>query len=482
MRLTLSLLYVILILPVGAAAQASLKCELDVRILPRLLREEVLDGRRDTLNMSRISLYPHPVNVTQKLTLTDYPFDTLVMYLTNRSYLQSFNEAFYQRLSVSAFSEGDSTSITDYSFDGERLEIPLPKKNGEIKIGYAYQPDFMFRISSGASNYFVQYNCTQQSWHFTCPSMTVRDIRFDFPENETWLFVSSRKSNGNANGPDFYLLSRPYYDTAKIYTDSLDITLYYNKGVRTDTVSEHRNGSEVLVKKILPGHRNIRELNDSICRTLPSKVKFLLEIFGRTETPPLHIADAGLWKEDMEGNRFAWGLTDKCGDTAFLIAVDTSMFYDHSLLHEIIHTFMDASKFGEQDYFLSESLVEYLAVYTAYSDPALRDSVFRKKLTAYNQYAGKAVEAQLSIFSLKDNAAYLDGNGGGSFMTVYQKAPYLIHRLARTMGEENFVVLLKKFYREARDKDTLGFPDFERLVAESGMITEKEWKEFLLSL
>ncbi|MDR2684034.1 MAG: hypothetical protein LBB53_01470 [Prevotellaceae bacterium] len=143
------------------------------------------------------------------------------------------------------------------------------------------------------------------------------------------------------------------------------------------------------------------------------------------------------------------------------------------MTHELLHAFCDFSvnKNDSSYYFFGESIIDYLANYFYFTKQE-RDSAFIKNYSKVSNHT--------SIFKLSDNSMSAE-TGEGTAEVVYIKTPYKIYLLAKSIGEDKFVRLLSKFYKQVKIKNTCTFSDFQQFMLKNG-IAKKQWNDFIKDL
>jgi hypothetical protein len=253
----------------------------------------------------------------------------------------------------------------------------------------------------------------------------------------------------------------------------MNLNLHLYKGVKIDSIYSENHELEKV--RLTPA-----ALTEDVDITPIKKV--LTEaprIFSCNNAPlQIDIADAYLRFSTDEDKEFAWGHTTKCSPHSFFIFIDSSMWKDASVIHELLHVFQDCENFKTDSakLFFKESLIEYLAVCLRYNMEQA-DSVFSQKIEYYNHFSGNGDH---SVFNLENNEVY--GDGKGSSNIVYQKTPYNIHLLAKKTGQKHFISLLSEFYHQAREKKEYSFEMFEQIIRKEGGVKKDDWLDFLRQL
>ncbi|MDR1544058.1 MAG: hypothetical protein LBS50_06585, partial [Prevotellaceae bacterium] len=175
--------------------------------------------------------------------------------------------------------------------------------------------------------------------------------------------------------------------------------------------------------------------------------------------------DASLADENI-----VWGRNIKCDSNKYFIMIDTSFWQNTSLVHELLHTFcsFNVDKNDSAYYFFGESIIEYLANYFYFTKQERETSLIKNY---------EKVSNHTSIFKIIDNRMSAE-TGTGTAEVVYLKTPYKIYLLAKSIGEDKFVSLLSKFYKQVKIKNSCTFPDFQQFMLKNG-VTQKQWNDFI---
>ena len=424
----------------------------------------------------------HIADVTQEFVLEKFSTDTLFLRLEHYNWLQSFvYPQQYQKLTVDIISENKKQSV-ESNFDGFTLSIPLPTSSCTVKLNYFYSSDYWIRSgNSHAPPYVWPCEYYSSSWYFDCPDMQIDKVEFNNPEDSLiYLFVEAptHRQNGkitmdtksmDREGISFYLFEKPFFHKTTCIEYSDTVNIHLDRGViLIPTKGAFWNNI------ILPGNRATQALEDSCKKFISYALQKINTVF-----PPLQGAVIDIFDADLSMENYAWGkaASDK-NNNHHMILIDTSMWSDHSLTHELIHLYnkIPLLKDDSTFYFFYESITEYLAVYIYYEDKQKRDLLFNQKMIFF----AKEPNEYHSIFKLTSNVT--DANTGrGSGIVVYDKTPFIIHTLAQMVGEEKFFNALKQFYAKVADGMAMNLPNFEQIVKENG-VTDGQWDWFMRSL
>jgi hypothetical protein len=195
----------------------------------------------------------------------------------------------------------------------------------------------------------------------------------------------------------------------------------------------------------------------------------VVDIFNFDDSLCLNIIDASLTMKDYKDKEYTWGKTIESANKSSVIILDTSFWSSHSLIHEMIHVFNkynDNKEYGY--YFFEESIVEYLAVCLWYDDLQKRDSVFTSKLNYYNDLKKMGLH-DISIFDINKNEFQLHDTFGGTSPIIYLKTPCIINEFAKSIGDNIFLSIIKKYYKNVKNKKMQKWSDFKKTFISNGI-------------
>jgi hypothetical protein len=322
--------------------------------------------------------------------------------------------------------------------------------------------------------YLQAYMYDTQSWLFSYLGMKVDSVVFTIPEdyaffvnqpstysNDTCLVNLSSSTNIDVS---FYVMKKNYYQQHTIDDKYTTTVIYFLKNIALSSDSTYYISTEqdpfLLVKRKESLHTWMQEIQ---------------HFFNTKEHKNIYIIDANLRNEKV-----AWGRTHEINQKDFLIFIDTSMWKNNSLCHEIIHTYIPHDYNPPQNdsthYFFSESIVEYLSNYFFYEKQVL-PAIFENSIREYYEKEANVT----SIFKITNNRRDAS-TGGGTARTIYTKTPYIIHKFAQMIGgDDYFVELLAMFYQQVHVKKQASLYDMEHFF-KSKSVTNKQWNWFIHNL
>ena len=426
----------------------------------------------------------HIADVTQEFILENYTEDTLFLKLENYSGWQfMIYKQHFLKLTVDIISENNKQSLKP-NFDGFNLPIPLPTSSCTVKLNYFYNSDYQMRSNNDHAPVYV-WPCVhfQSSWYFSCPDMQINNAEFNNPyDSLLYLFIDapSFRQNGriildmksmDKDYINFFLFETLFYHKTTIIEDADTINIYLNR----DQISIPNPKGSFWNHTILPGDRATQALEDSCKKKLTHALTRINTIFPSLQGAKIDVFDANL----RVGEKLAWGTAaSDANNNHHIVLIDTSMWNDHSLIHELIHLYNPVPYFeGDSTiYFFKESITEYLAVCFRYEDKQARDLVFNRKIISF----AREPNEDYSIFKLTSSDRDIN-TARGSSLVVYDKTPFVIHTFAQMVGEDIFHAALKQFYAKVAEGMAINLANFEQILKENG-ITDKQWNWFMVCL
>ena len=439
-------------------SQGTIRTELEVNFIPR--------NEDDSLSM-----YWLKTMVRETIRFEHYSKDSVELRIEKmRIPIPTF---LFQDICISASWKGHEAEKVPYIFEYDTLRFALPDPDCKIVLDYRFESDFVLRTGLNTTSYLVGYIYDWASWYLTCEGMKVDRIRFNIPDSQCFFANLPMRKEGAAvildpekikeNNITFFLLAKEFYDFSAFRHKDTEVELYQTKG------------SDICyaLKKYLPGV-NSRSYLSKHEKLAKRAVKSVGNLLGFDSPMKISIADKRL----TEREKVIWGSTTHISDRETFILIDSTMWYDNSLHHELIHAFDRGllsinPKSDSTYYFFAESIVEYLSTYLNYKDKKERDLVFNEMILTYS----KSKELNSSIFKIVENNLNGGAETGGSYV-INQKTPFVIHNFAKEIGEKRFLRIFKEFYRQARANNRVSMSDFESVAKRHG-VTDKEWKQFV---
>jgi len=466
----------------------SLYCDLSINILKDKGYNN--DSIYETSNkkIDYFSLAIFPVWITETVDLSHYAQDTLTLNLENISSFNSMmHQIFFHNLSVYKVEQQEKLIPVDFTFDGKKLLINNLQNVKKITLKYNYQSDFFIRNAIPLTLVYLQPQIYE--WHssyFVAKNMKLKTVEFVIPDEQAYFFATNTNeiSNGKYstvvnkiknNDITFYLLKKNYYDKMSFKDRTINVNLFMNKGVEIEDTIFNKNDT---VRKHLVHPKRFINLNKNqiICTTKLALNK-VIDIFNFDDSLCLNIVDANLTMKDYKDKEYTWGKTIESANKSSVIILDTSFWFSHSLAHEMIHVFNRYNYNKEYGYyFFEESMVEYLSICIWYNNLQKRDSVFVNNLNYYNNLMKTGLH-NMSIFEINKNEFQLHDTFGGTSPIIYLKIPCIINEFAKSIGQANFLAILKKYYANVKKKKQQKWSDFKDTFIKNG-ISERQWNDF----
>ncbi|MDR1983586.1 MAG: hypothetical protein LBQ28_02010 [Prevotellaceae bacterium] len=427
-----------------------------------------LTDHRGGINPSYIR---YDFNAKQTIKLNNYDNDTLMLFM--KKPLFGINKlrvnAYYPELNVKIKSANEQECKNAYfDFDGRVMKIETQKKDCEIQIEYTTYNNFFLHTDSLKMLAFISpYISHKISWYFS-PNYddTIRfeNLTLKVPENTYFFATCPYEKQGQQyilntketqdKDVSFFLLEKDYYEKYEIKPN---INVFFSRGVFADFKNKTRIPLDSLDKKIVDNRINI----------VKNAVEKIENIFENNNDYIIDIADAY-----RNRGKFFEGNVYRTSDNSSFGFIDTAFWNISSFIHEFIHCYTPYAK-DSSGYFFQESMTEYIAQYIYYEDAAERDKVFTDRMLIFSRHKDIVNK---SIFELDDNYTNMK-LGYGTSSIIYEKIPFIIHTLAKRVGEDKFINILKQFYKQAKEKGRTDFRDFENII-KSNEVTERDWRLF----
>jgi hypothetical protein len=293
------------------------------------------------------------------------------------------------------------------------------------------------------------------------------NLPFAKKENKTVLDVSAIDYK---EGITIHFLKKSFYKEISFKERTNMIHLFMNYDV-----IKVPNPNDTDLYSAFPGNRLSKELISRYMSEVKNVFKELNTFFFPLEQSEISIYEADLTMKTPYGN-IQWGVSlPVWKDNKFSILIDTSaILHTNTMIHELIHIYYNRILPPEGDStrsFFGEGMTEYLAKCFKYKNLRQRDSIFNQAMIDfarmnYNEY---------SIFKVTDNGME------GSSQIIYLRTPFIIHVFAQMIGEEKFLDIVSRFYKEAKQRNEISFIRFEELLKENG-VTDNQWEWFVKNL
>ena len=427
-----------------------------------------LADHRGGINPSYIR---YDLNCIQTIKLSDYDNDTLVLYVKNPHFgIQKYMvNGYYPTLNINIKSADDAEyENAKFDFDGQIMKIEIPEKNSEIQMEYRFLNTYFPRTDSMKMLAFISpYISAYNSWYFSLnyeDTVRFENLTLKVPEN-TYFFATCpyerqeqlymlNTQKTNYKDISFFVLEKDFYEKYEIRPN---INVFFSRGAFVDWQNKIRIPLDSLDKEIVSNRLN----------TMKKTINKIESIFGADNDYIIDIADAY-----RKRGRFSEGSAFSTSENAHFVYIDSAFWNTKGLTHELIHCYTPFAN-DSSGYFFSESMIEYLTIYLFYEDTNVRDSIFTDKILVYSRHKDIVNK---SIFDLTENSTQLNV-GFGTSSVIYEKIPFVIHTLAKRVGEEKFIDILKQFYKQAKEKGRTDFNDFENILKANG-VGDNTWKIF----
>jgi hypothetical protein len=370
-------------------------------------------------------------------------------------------------------------SVENYEFNGQQLAFAIEKNcRNVIKLDFEYIPLFFIQYMESAFH-INAYLYDQQSWFFSCENMKIENISvflpdyFYFLSNIPAVFTENHYNIKTDKLNDFNVflifLNKECYNKCQFSTKTDTTNLYF---LRNDFLIKANSDSTSFYIAKNDSMNNESSLQDKSNFVKATK-KRLNKFFTTQKNHLLNIIDGELTYE-----KASWGQTLNFYKEQSLVVIDSAFWqYRTGIIHEIIHTYITEKPFKTDSayFFLSESLVEYLAV-SLFNSEMQQAKIFDEKWENTNRHEYQ----NISVFSLQDNRMNAETASGNS-VVIYDKTPYKIYKFAQSVGNKKFISILSKFYKYTSKKGYIYFSDFENIMKQNG-VSDKQWNDFIKDL
>lgn len=229
-------------------------------------------------------------------------------------------------------------------------------------------------------------------------------------DEELNFYTSCKKSDDEIQNINLIFIQEGEYDKKLIEHSNCKITIFVPDSLHAD---------EDISTKINTLQQQIENLQYYISSTVSSTIFFTN------------------WRD--HNNKLCFG--QAVGD---YVVCDIN-FDSQSLLHEILHNLLPSNveENSKGQYFIGESIIEWLSLYLANQKPFRRDDNFNNELTIYD-------------VQINDNK---------TFNIVYYVGPFILQEVAAKYGEEKMAQCIISFLQEYKDK-IVNYEDFIKYIAE----------------
>lgn len=293
---------------------------------------------------------------------------------------------------------------------------------------------------SARENLRIEFNVDQSLFHFRCSKPLLKD------GYKTVLDVSAKEVN-----PSFYLFYLPAYNHQTNMTGNrmIDILVENIDKEQSDTTHIiYRQQKVVPIKRVMKA------------------VEIIDKYFGREYSPDslyVVISDQTMSTITHQDTiRTVFSRVHQEGKYALLL-FHTKHFYEHTLIHELIHTYLKGFPKNEKQlfehYVFSEAMVEYLASYLY--EHQMNELVFEKKEKNMEKNGYTALKAKRLIENNPENEISVNGDEEDKSWIYYDYIPNRMHQYALKTGrEEEFARAVAQYLLTLNEKKSPNFDDF----------------------
>ncbi|MDR1878317.1 MAG: hypothetical protein LBQ64_01985 [Bacteroidales bacterium] len=432
-------------------------------------------------SMKHICFYLYIImDVEQEIIIEDCPRDTFVLDLEQYFGMQAIlHPFFYQEMSLTYGQKGDTTSLP-YDFDGFSLSCVLPSRSCTLRLSYLYTSDYFSRVPH-APSYLWPVGTQSNSWYFTCPNMKVTyaeitdydsiyivsNLSFVRQDNKLILNTSELKGDEDII---FIFLEKRFLEKHSFQHETNTINLFLSKG---DLHIPYGDGEYNYWT--YPSNR----LTNNLIKRSVAEVKKALKTLNKQifplENMEINVYETDLSMKFQSGMVMQWGVSLPVHDDnkAFIVIDSNDILRSTTFIHELIHTYYNRLLPPEGDstrHFFGEAITEYLAKCMKYDNVRLRDSVFNEDIIGH------------CLSSSEPYKIFIDSIAYNNSLGEYRYTPFVIHTFAQMMGENKFLAILSRFFKETKQNNTsFSFKRLEELMKENG-VTDKQWNWFIKRL
>jgi hypothetical protein len=154
------------------------------------------------------------------------------------------------------------------------------------------------------------------------------------------------------------------------------------------------------------------------------------------------------WRGNMMGRTF---------NGLMYVDIDFIKYYKN-LIHEYLHTKLPLPNLKSKGKILfAESIVEYLANYISFNKDAVK---FKKALDERLTKKSSKTKDSVSLYELNENY-------NNTFDIVYAYGPSVIYKFAHSIGEEEFFLILQRFFKIHNTNESYTYDDFIQYLRDS---------------
>ena len=420
--------------------------------------------------LSKETKYTTRYQVTQTFDIRDWKNDTLNLSIQNAGNMYLMLKTFFfEDMKVSVNVEGrEKWKKISYTFDGMNFHCILPKKNCKLKIEYIHRA--MFYLCYTQSIFYLRFFLADWGTsYFTYPDMKFGHVEFRIPEGYSFFskLPHSEMSKGHFN------VNVSKYENEKDLSYGFFRNDYYQQsGTEVGNCKINifcRDSLVVLNKKKIVRQRLPKEIVNQRLENIAACVEHYTQFFEVEKPQVFYLIDGDFAKDSL-----IWGcaLSSPQNSTSTIL-IDVSQWDKGMPEHEILHKFMTVSPDKKDScfYFFCESMVEYLSI-------ALNKSGETEAAAFEKRYEDAlAIDKETSIFSINENTISNDG----SFRTIYGKTPWVLYHFSIQIGKTAFLEILKDFYKEVVEKQTINMPMLEKHLKAAG-VSDEQYSQLIKNL
>lgn len=297
---------------------------------------------------------------------------------------------------------------------------------------------------STQENLRIEFNVDQSLFHLRCSKPLLKD------GYRAVLGISAKEVN-----PSFYLFYLPAYVHQTNMTGNRMVDMLVE-----NIDKEQSDTAHVIYRQLTP-----KQKAEPIRRVMKA-VDVIDKYFGREYSPDslyVVVSDQTMSTITYQDTiKTVFSRAHQEGKYALLL-FHTEDFYEHTLLHELIHTYLRGFAKNEnclfEHYVFSEAMVEYLASYIY--ENQMHSLVFEKKKENMEKNECTSLKAERLINNNPENEIVVADDGEDKSWIYYDYIPYKMHRYALKTGrEEEFARMVAQYLLTLDEKKSPSFDDF----------------------
>lgn len=297
---------------------------------------------------------------------------------------------------------------------------------------------------SARENLRIEFNVDQSLFHLRCSKPLLRD------EGRSILNIPAKNTI-----PSFYLFYLPAYNHQTNMTGNRTIDIL------VENIDREQSDTTHIIYRQLTSEQKMEPM-----KKVAKVVEMLDSYLGKERSPDsLYVVVSNQIMSTITHQdtiRTVFSRVHQEGKYALLL-FHTKHFYEHTLIHELIHTYLKGFPKNEKQlfehYVFSEAMVEYLASYLY--ENQMNELVFEKKEKNMEKNGYTALRAKRIIENNPENEVSVTGDEEDKSWIYYDYIPNKMHQYALKTGrEEEFARAVAQYLLTLNEKKSPNFDDF----------------------